>query len=123
MRKFQDVGNRLYQIRCIAGFGGDGQQQEFAEKVLHVKAGTYSKWETGEGGMPVEHAIDLVEYLAGLTLDFIYRGDPDFLPPKLGRLFAQAPDRPPARRGRTKRKGAASARRRLTRARRLRSPG
>jgi hypothetical protein len=104
MARFQDVGNRLYQIRCIAGFGDDDQQKKFAEKVLRVKAGTYSVWEIGKGGMPVKHALDLVEYMPGLTLDFIYRGDLDFLPPKLGRLFAQAPNRPPTKRGRAKRR-------------------
>jgi hypothetical protein len=90
------IGNRLYKVRCLLGFGEHGQQRELANE-FGFNPISYNQWETGYVPIPVEHAVHLVENVPGLTLDFIYRGDFDFLPPKLGRCLRKLPDRPPKR--------------------------
>lgn len=101
MKRNGDAGNRLFKIRFIAGFGEDGQQKAYAaEKQLNFPEKSYSHWETGRVPMPVRDALRLVDYLPGLTLDYIYRGDLDFVTPEIGRRLRAAPDRPLAKRGR-----------------------
>ena len=101
MNRGGDTGNRLYKIRFIAGFGEDGQQKAYAtESQLNFPEKSYSQWETGRIQIPVSYALRLIEYLPGLTLDYIYRGDLDFVTPEMGRRLRAAPDRPLAKRGR-----------------------
>lgn len=95
----REIGNRLFKVRWVAGYGEEGQQQDFATEAK-VPEKSYSHWETGRVAVPVQHALNLCEFLPGLTLDYIYRGGMDYVPPELGRRLRKAPDRPPTRRGR-----------------------
>lgn len=72
------VGNRLYKIRCVAGF--DGRQQNKFAAELGFTPDLYNKWELGRSGptpamCPVYAAVAICEWSDnGLTLDYIYRG-------------------------------------------------
>jgi DNA-binding XRE family transcriptional regulator len=92
------VGNRLYKIRFVAGFGAakppDGQQKAFA-----LKAGfdpkSYNQWETGKIRVPVKAAIVICKWAGnGVTLEYIYRGRLDSMGPGWTLPLKEAPDRP-----------------------------
>jgi hypothetical protein len=100
------VGNRLYKIRCVAGFGGEDQQRKYAETLL-VREKSYSQWETGHAMIPVHAAVAICEWTEAVTLDYIYRGRADFVPPAWGLAFKRTPDRPPSKRGPRPRRGRA----------------
>lgn len=94
------VGNRLFKIRYVAGFGGDEDQGRWA-KFIRVGDKVYSHWEIGRAMMPLQYAVRIVEdYVEGATLDYIYRGRLDFVATPLALALKRAPDRPPTKRGR-----------------------
>lgn len=91
-----EIGRRLARIRFVLGFWGRGQQKKFADEFLNVANDLYSKWENGDGTPRVIYAVKIVESgrIPGLTLDWIYRGDYDFLrTPSASRDLAAAPPR------------------------------
>lgn len=97
------VGNRLFKIRFVAGFGGEDDQGRWAEHI-GVSEKSYSHWETGHVMIPLEYAVRLIEdHMKGASLDYIYRGDLDFVVPRLSRELKAAPERPPTKRGRRRR--------------------
>src|SRR5262245_171981 len=97
MFSFAAVGNRLYKIRHVAGFGH--HQQKWAEQ-LGFPVTSYSHWETGRMPLPVPYALRIRDEVPGLSLDYIYTGNLDFLTIDLSRRLRAAPDRPPTRPGR-----------------------
>jgi transcriptional regulator with XRE-family HTH domain len=73
-----DVGRRLRLSRRALG---DLDQQEFGEEA-GLSQSRYNKFETGSRPLTLEAAMKLCERW-GLTLDWLYRGDPSGLPHKL----------------------------------------
>lgn len=62
----QAVGRRLAILR------GESTKRDIAQ-ALGVLEDTYSSWELGKNGLPVDMAVKLADGL-GLTLDWLYRG-------------------------------------------------
>jgi transcriptional regulator with XRE-family HTH domain len=78
------VGKRLILTRRALGFE---KQKEFAERA-GIAASAYNQWETGTKFPGVRSALLLCnEY--GLTLDWIYRGDPSGLPYHVAKLLTK----------------------------------
>jgi hypothetical protein len=94
----KDIGNRLFRARYVAGFGEDGQQEAFA-KAAKVPPKSYSHWETGRVTIPLRFALNIMQFVPGLTLDYLYLGGFDYVSPALGRSLRDAPDRKPTKRG------------------------
>lgn len=67
------IGERLALTRHVIGL----QQNEFCERA-HIATNTYNQYESGKRRPSVENAIQLCDTY-GLTLDWIYRGDPSGL--------------------------------------------
>jgi transcriptional regulator with XRE-family HTH domain len=67
------IGKRLKLSRTALGLG----QGEFADR-LDIARNTYNQYEKGVNKPPVESALKMRE-LFGLTLDWIYAGDPSAL--------------------------------------------
>jgi transcriptional regulator with XRE-family HTH domain len=67
------IGLRLKLSRTALGLG----QGEFADR-LDIARNTYNQYEKGVNKPPVESALKMRE-LFGLSLDWIYAGDPTFL--------------------------------------------
>lgn len=96
------IGNRLFKIRYVTGFGGVDMQGRYAAQLL-VDDKSYSHWETGHVMIPIQQAIRITEFVDGVTLDYIYRGRLDFVTPPLALALKRAPDRVAARPGRPRR--------------------
>lgn len=76
----KEVGERLRQLRESLGLN----QTEFARRhTMGVSA--YNMYELGERLIPV-HKAQVIAVRSGVTLDWIYSGDPSGLPLKLGHL-------------------------------------
>jgi transcriptional regulator with XRE-family HTH domain len=73
-----EVGARIEKIRIACGLGC---QSAFGER-LGVTPTRINNWATGRILFPVEFAVKLRE-LTGVTLDYIYCGDPSGLPLRL----------------------------------------
>lgn len=67
------IGLRLELTRAVLGLA----QGEFCSKA-HIAPNTYNQYEQGKRKPTVENAISLCDTY-GLTLDWIYRGDPSGL--------------------------------------------
>lgn len=68
-----DVGARLVRTRTALGLS----QSEFAAGA-NLAVNTYNQYESGKNRPSIDNAILLCE-VYGLTLDWIYRGDPSGL--------------------------------------------
>lgn len=67
------IGRRLALTRQVIGV----QQNEFCERA-RIATNTYNQYERGKKRPSLENALKLCETY-GLTLDWIYRGDPSAL--------------------------------------------
>jgi transcriptional regulator with XRE-family HTH domain len=67
------IGRRLELTRQVIGV----QQNEFCERA-RIATNTYNQYERGKKRPSLENALKLCETY-GLTLDWIYRGDPSAL--------------------------------------------
>ena len=76
------VGRRLRLTRDALRL----TQKEFASRA-DIETNTYGQWETGERLISPARAIELC-MAHGLTLDWIYRGEPGDLPHKLATAVA-----------------------------------
>lgn len=72
-RSLQSIGHRLALTRQVFGY----QQNEFCERA-GIATNTYNQYEKGRRRPSIDHALALVDAY-GLTLDWIYRGDPSGL--------------------------------------------
>jgi transcriptional regulator with XRE-family HTH domain len=68
-----EIGRRLQHTRQALGVG----QTAFAERA-RISATAYNQYETGKKRPSIENAIALCDTY-GLTLDWIFRGDPSNL--------------------------------------------
>lgn len=73
----RDIGRRLRLTRRALGYE-DRQQKLFAEEA-GLSQSHYNKFDTGERVLTLQAALKLC-HRYGLTLDWIYRGDPSGLP-------------------------------------------
>lgn len=93
------VGNRLYKIRFVAGYGRHGKQLAWARK-LGFNKDSYNQWELGRMGKtpimcPIERAIAICEWSEdGIDLNYIYRGLLRGLGPAWFAPLKDAPNRP-----------------------------
>lgn len=72
-RSFEAIGKRLELTRQVFGY----QQNEFCQKA-GIAENTYNQYEKGQRRPSVDMALRLVDAF-GITLDWIYRGDPSGL--------------------------------------------
>lgn len=101
------VGNRVFKIRFVLGFG-KRKQKQFAE-MLGETDDNWSNWERGYGTnklpvlFPLRVGVALCQHTKeNVTLDYIYRGRFVGMDPTWIALLEAAPDRdgfapPPAR--------------------------
>lgn len=75
-----DIARRLRLTRRALGFD-DRQQKLFGEEA-GLEQSSYNKFETGDRKLTLQAAMKLC-HRYGLTLDWLYRGDPSGLPYKL----------------------------------------
>lgn len=80
--KEETIGERLIRTRKVF----DMQQNEFAESA-GIRRGTYTQWELGVRRPNLDDAIRLVRTYR-LTLDWVYLGVLDGLPPQLYKQLA-----------------------------------
>ena len=73
-----DVARRLRQVRAALGIA---DQRDFGE-AASLEQSLYNRFETGKRLLTLQAAMKLCERY-GLTLDYLYRGDPSGLPYKL----------------------------------------
>lgn len=73
-RRWPEIGERLIKTRLALGYASPG---DFLEDT-GIAQNTYSQYETGERRPSIEQATKLCESY-GLTLDWIYRGEPSGL--------------------------------------------
>ena len=78
------IGNRLVLTREVMGLAA----KDFAA-AADIAPSTYSNYEIGLKRPSVDNALGLCEQHE-LTLDWIYRGDPDGLPMDLRRAIREA---------------------------------
>ncbi len=95
----EEVGNRLFKIRHVAGFGARGKQKEYAD-ALGFEYDSYNQWERGRGARdvpvmcPVQAAVTICEHHDNnVTLDYIYRNRFN-VEPAWSLPLKAAPDRP-----------------------------
>jgi hypothetical protein len=94
------VGNRLFKIRWVQGYGKHGQQQEYAEDFLELSYDSYNQYELGRTGKTpvmcaIEAAIRVCEKTKeNVTIEYIYRGRFVGMDPRWISLLESAPDRP-----------------------------
>jgi hypothetical protein len=86
------VGNRLYKIRYVLGYGEHGQQSLFAKK-YGFEEGSWSHWEIGRVVIPPHAAGQLIFAVDGLTADYIYFGRLGGVPFDMRAELLKAPDR------------------------------
>jgi transcriptional regulator with XRE-family HTH domain len=83
-RSFEAIGQRLRATRETLGLS----QKEFAKRA-RIADNTYNQYERGVSQPKIENAHALCD-VYGLTLDWIYNGDPSGLPLRLAKqLFKE----------------------------------
>jgi transcriptional regulator with XRE-family HTH domain len=93
---FPAIGERLYQIRWLAGYGERDQLQAFGE-LFNISRHTLGSWERGRTLIMPHYATIIIEgvpEVKGMTLDYLYRGLRTTLPPDLRRRLRRVPRRP-----------------------------
>ncbi len=88
----KQVGNRLWKIRFVLGYGPHGQQKHFAAK-YGFEEGSWSHWEKGRALIPQQAVGQLIFAVDGLTADYIYFGRFAGMPLEVRRPLEEAPDR------------------------------
>jgi hypothetical protein len=90
----KQVGNRLFKIRFVLGYGRHGQQKPFAEK-YGFEPGSWSHWEKGRALIPQQAVGQLIsaKECDGLTSDYIYFNRFAGMPLEVRRPLEAAPDR------------------------------
>lgn len=82
-----DVGRRLTLLRDVLGM----TQTEFGRISGGLSQSRYSQYETGERLLPVPVAVALSSQL-GVSLDWLYMGDPNAMPLDLWRKIQKLAD-------------------------------
>lgn len=89
---YQEIGTRLTRIRELAGYPGR-MQEKFAKDHKFTK-GSWNHWEKGKS-IPWQQAKRLIEAtketIPGLTLDWIYLGEPRGVPLETARRLRKRP--------------------------------
>jgi transcriptional regulator with XRE-family HTH domain len=84
IRSLDAIAERLRMTREALGIK---KQKEFAERA-DISPNTYNQWEKGRVYPDLQYVIRLRDEY-GLTLDWIYLGDPSGLPYRIARLLKQ----------------------------------
>jgi transcriptional regulator with XRE-family HTH domain len=84
-RSLEGIAERLRRTREALNIK---KQKEFAERA-DISPNTYNQWEKGRVYPDLQYAIRLRDEY-GLTLDWIYLGDPSGLPYQLVRLLRES---------------------------------
>ena len=84
-RSVQEIAGRLIATRLALGLN----QRQLCER-SGVATNTYNQWEKVRGRPDLDGALSLCDEF-GLTLDWIYRGDPSRLPHDLATKIAAEP--------------------------------
>jgi transcriptional regulator with XRE-family HTH domain len=82
---FGDIAARLRWHRELLGL----TQEQYAER-LGVKRARYSRWEAGKDRLSLDGGLALRKKY-GLSLDFMYEGNPDTLPMTLRNAWIDRP--------------------------------
>ena len=83
-RSLEAIGSRLRMTREALGFK---KQKEFAARA-DISPNTYNQWEKGKVYPDLQYAIRLRDEF-GISLDWIYLGDPSGLPYQIARLLKE----------------------------------
>jgi transcriptional regulator with XRE-family HTH domain len=83
-RSLEAIAERLRMTREALGVR---KQKEFAERA-QISPNTYNQWEKGRVYPDLQYAIRLCDEY-GITLDWIYLGDPSGLPYHIARLMKE----------------------------------
>jgi transcriptional regulator with XRE-family HTH domain len=83
-RSLEAIAERLRMTREALGVR---KQKDFAERA-QISPNTYNQWEKGRVYPDLQYAIRLCDEY-GITLDWIYLGDPSGLPYHIARLLRE----------------------------------